>query len=549
MSTIVRPLQCALLAACSTLWPLGHAVAGDTLSLGSRAGEQHSYAASTWSSMSADGRYVTLGAAQQYVSRIFLYDRFSGATTNLTPDADATAAEISADGRYVTFRSSAGNLGPIDGNGLPDIYRLDRNTGVFQLVSQSSGGAIGNDQSHYAQVSDDGRFVAFTSSASNLVTGDTNGYADAFLRDLKTGRTTRVNVSSSGAQGAWGVSAVSTTIDISGNGRYVVFASLDNTLTGDADTSSVDIFLRDTVTNTTSMISRHVRTGGATVSSDAKYPSISNDGRYIAFQSGSSQLMANDTDDFNTDIFVYDRVADVMTKITAGANGHSMQPRISRDGRFVAYVSQAGNLVANDTNGTWDTFLYDRTTKVTTRVSLNATGGQSAGDGYVYGSRPTLSGDGRFVAFESGAKDLTPDDTDSAMYDVFLRDTLLDKKARANVGITVSAPASAQKGVAYNYSIQVSNAGAGIAKKTNAIVTLPSSLKVVAATSSQGLCTTGGITICRLGSIAVGGTAILSVRVKPLTTGKATLTATAEAVAQDANKGNNRVQKTVSVSN
>jgi Tol biopolymer transport system component len=209
---------------------------------------------------------------------------------------------ISADGRYVAFTSYAGNLVNSDTNGLSDVFVRDRVAGTTTRVSVSSGGTQGNGQSNSPVISADGRFVAFTSDASNLVTGDTNEKSDIFVRDRATYQTTRVSVSSgvSGAQG----NAQSNSPVISADGRYVAFTSdAGNLVAGDTNGKS-DVFVRDRKTSQTTRFS--VNSGGAQRNHWSQADAISADGRYVVFTS--------ETDDSNltfgnaTSVFVRDRV-------------------------------------------------------------------------------------------------------------------------------------------------------------------------------------------------------------------------------------------------
>jgi len=522
------------------------AAVGETVSIGGKAGDQSSYASTTWSSISGDGRYVTLTAMASFFQHVFLYDRYTGAVKNLTGAGNSIslASDISADGRFVAFRSSSSNLVDKDGNGaVDDIFLQDLQTGKNVLVSKASDGGQANDISHFAAVSGDGQYVAFSSSASNLVGKDTNNAADIFRYDRKTGKTARVSVSSTGAEAASGVS--NGVVDISADGRYVVFSSFSKNLAA-GDSNNEDVFLRDVKSGVTTWVSRPVRNTGW--DSGSSHPSISADGRYIAFVSGSSKLLANDTDDVNSDIFVYDRVKKTSQKITQNADGNSIYPAISGDGRFVAFMSGASNLVDDDTNSTWDSFIADRNTGKISRVNLTPDNSQSTGDAAFYLlARPMLSADGRFIAFESGAKDLTSDDTDSAYTDVFLRDRLLNKQKMADIGVTLSAPDSVRNGLSFSYVVTVTNKGWATASQTNAIMTFPENLTLVSVTPGQGSCQKAAVTVCRLGAIGKGASVKIQVKVSAIGAGKATVTTVSESVEKDAVHANNAVTKVMTI--
>ncbi len=515
--------------------------AGETVSIGSKAGDQNAYASTTWSSLSADGRYTALVASTNYQQGIFLYDRYTGITKSLP--FMGIGPELSANSRYVVFRSSATDLVDNDTNGfISDAFLYDTESGKTELISKASDGIQADNESYFAAISNDGQSIVFSSAASNLVNNDTNNAADVFLRQRKSGQTTRLSVSSTGEQGDAGVS--NGIVDISGDGRFVVFSSYSNNLvTGDSN--SEDIFLHDVKTNVTTRVSQPVRETG--FDGGSKHPAISNDGRYIVFYSASSKLVAGDADDLNTDIFVYDRVNKKNIKITNNADGSSIMPGISASGRFVVFVSKASNLVENDSNGTWDTFVYDLQTGKTSRVNVSPQNLQSTGDSMLLMARPSISADGRFIGFESGAKDLTADDSDSAYTDVFLRDTLLNKQKSADIRLTVSAPNAVLKNQQYAYTFNVDNLGPASASQTNVVINLPGSLTVVSLNPSQGSCTKGEVTVCRLGAINKGVKKQIKINVKATVKGSVSVSGSAESVEMDSAYTNNATAKNVTV--
>jgi Tol biopolymer transport system component len=340
---------------------------------------------------------------------------------------------ISADGRYVTFESAATNLVAGDTNGVNDIFVRDRQTGTTTRVSKDSAGVQGDDISSFPSISADGRYVTFESAASNLVAGDTNGVNDIFVRDRQTGTTTLVSKSSAGVLG----DASSIHPSISADGRYVGFYSYaTNLVSGDTNIKS-DIFVRDRQTGTTTRVSRN--SAGVEGNGDSLYPAISADGRYVAFYSGSTNLVADDTNAIS-DIFVRDRQTGTTSRVSkdsAGLEGDdgSYNPSVSADGRYVTFVSGATNLVAGDTNGIVDIFVRDRQTGTTTRASKSSAGLEGDASSYV----PSLSTDGRYVAFDSHATNLVAGDINAAR-DIFMRDrqtgttTLVSKDSAGVVG-------------------------------------------------------------------------------------------------------------------
>jgi tricorn protease-like protein len=332
---------------------------------------------------------------------------------------------LSADGRYVAFQSAASNLVPGDTNNYTDIFVHDRQTGDTARVSVSSSGAQGNSESEWPSISADGRYVAFDSPASNLVTGDT-GYYDVFVHDRQTGQTARVSVSSGGAQG----NRDSGWPSISADGRYVAFRSAaSNLVTGDTN-NRYDIFVHDRQTGQTSRVS--MDSAGTQGNHDSGWPSISADGRYVAFQSYASNLVPGDTNNAS-DVFVHDRQTGQTSRVSmdsAGTQGNneSLYLAISADGRFVAFQSYASNLVPGDTNNAPDVFVHDRQTGQTTRASVSSSGAQgNSGSDW-----PSISADGRFVAFLSYASNLVPGDTNDVR-DIFVHDRQTGQTTRASV--------------------------------------------------------------------------------------------------------------------
>lgn len=297
--------------------------------------------------------------------------------------------------------------------------------GVSELVSISNGGEQGNGDSSQSDISADGRYVAFSSLANNLVEDDTNGARDVFVNDTFTGEITRVSVASDGTE----ANSESAAPSISGDGRYVAFHSYATNL-GEVGGSSADIYVHDRDTGNTFIAS--VSSSGANVGTTGpvRYPSISLDGRYIAFSSVADNLVANDTNGVR-DVFVRDIVAMETIRVSVNSNGdegnaavRESPPAISGDGRFVAYVSFADNLVSNDTNGYADAFLYDRSTSTTTRVSVASDGEQgNQQTASSVGNSVAISADGRLIAFRSFASNLVSNDTNS-FEDAFIHDRI-----------------------------------------------------------------------------------------------------------------------------
>jgi Tol biopolymer transport system component len=336
-------------------------------------------------------------------------------TNEILADGYSEPPRLSGDGRYVVFESEATNLSPGDTNGKRDIFIRDRTNGTTARVSLGSAGAQATDHCIDPAISADARYVAFASAASNLVSGDTNGTSDVFVRDLLSGVTERVSVSTTGAQ----ASGSSTQPSISGDGRYVVFTSAATNLVAGDTNGVVDIFLRDRVGGSTQRIS--VSVAGVEGNGGSELPTISADGMSVAFASVASNLISWDTNGFR-DIYYrawqnnYNELVSASTNSALG-NAASNFAEISADGRFVAFQSAATNLVAGDTNGATDVFVRNRSVGTTERASLSSSGAEAnnSSDG------AAISADGRFVAFRSYASNLVAGDTNTVA-DVFLRD-------------------------------------------------------------------------------------------------------------------------------
>jgi len=282
-----------------------------------------------------------------------------------------------------------------------------------------------------AALSDDGRFVAFESVATNLVSGDTNAATDIFVHDNVTGATVRVSIDSSGNQS----NGYSLYPAISGDGRFVTFMSVADNLVANDTNGYYDSFRHDRDPDGNGIFDEgngvteraSVDSNGVEGNRGSFYSDISADGNLVVFDSDSDNLVASDKNRTG-DIFLHDFSTGKTTRITPGSNGGSYSPSISADGKFVAFTSVASNLVAGDTNRTSDVFVYDRTAKTMTRVSVDSSGSEASG----FGPSP-LSRDGSIVAFRSYASNLVAGDTNN-MPDVFVHDLTSGVTTRESVG-------------------------------------------------------------------------------------------------------------------
>jgi Tol biopolymer transport system component len=292
---------------------------------------------------------------------LIITERISVSTSGTQGNGNSYYGSFSADSSSVIFISDANNLVPGDTNNAWDVFKHDRQIGVTTRISVASDGTQGNNGTdNVPSISANGRYVVFSSSATNLVPGDTNGFEDVFVHDLITGETTRVSVSSDGSQGnKWSLSQ--SFFSISADGRYIIFQSdASNLVPGDTNQTD-DIFLHDQLTGETTRVS--VSSYGTQGNGTCSFYSISADGRYIVFDSFSSNLVPGDTNG-TSDIFLHDRLTGITTLISVNNNGvqgndGSLSPSISADGRFVTFWSWATNLVPGDTNGFDDVFVRD----------------------------------------------------------------------------------------------------------------------------------------------------------------------------------------------
>jgi Tol biopolymer transport system component len=367
--------------------------------------------------------------------------RVSVASDGTQANAISGLEDISPDGRYIAFQSWATNLISGDTNQSYDVFVHDLQTQQTARVSVTSVGTEVNYDSGHSSLSADARYVAFSSEATNVVPNDTNEVEDVFVHDRETGETTRVSIASDGTQSnklAWLPS-------ISADGRFVAFNSEATNLTSNPVHGGSDVFVHDRQTGETTQISRAMN-GGAGNGWSGR-PAISGDGRYIAFLSYASNLTPNHTNGY-LDVFVHDRQTGETRQLSVASDGtlgddESGDPAISADGRFVAFASEATNLVPGDSNAycpidgpydpnCQDVFVHDLHTGETTRVSVASDGTEgNSGSGSSYSENP-LSADGRYVAFWSWASNLVPGDTNNAP-DVFIHDRLTGQTTRVSV--------------------------------------------------------------------------------------------------------------------
>ncbi|PWU23106.1 MAG: hypothetical protein C5B48_09185 [Candidatus Rokuibacteriota bacterium] len=358
----------------------------------------------------------------EVIRGIFVHDLRTGTTVgaslgltgNHFPNGDSFNPTISASGRFVAFESLASNLVAADSNAKRDIFVRDLRTGKTVRASVDSVRNQANGDSRNPAISANGRFVAFESDATNLVGGDGNGRRDIFVHDLRIGRTVRASVDSAGNQ----ANGDSFSPAISGNGRFVAFSSSATNLVGGDTNGSSDIFVHDLKTGET--VRASVDSVGNQADGSSVGLAISANGRVVAFLSDATNLVDTDTNGL-LDVFVHDLRTGKTVRASVDSAGNQangepfFRPVLSANGRFVAFDSSASNLVAGDTNSVIDTFVHDLRTGKTVRVSVNGLGDQADGKSLF----PAISANGRVVVFASDATNLVAGDT-NGVRDIFV---------------------------------------------------------------------------------------------------------------------------------
>lgn len=338
---------------------------------------------------------------------------------------DSFTPAVSADGRFVAYSSRASNLVPDDTNNTDDVFVHDRTTGTIERVSVSNSGAQGNFQSVHPSISADGRFVAFESEATNLVPNDTNGQTDRsagvdiFVYDRTTRTMERASLTENGSQ----VNRASRNPSISGDGRYIAFSSGGNNLISGFRSGEVNVYVRDRIDGT--IVGVSVPFSIVPSNRASLNPVISQDGNFVAFEFSVSLNDGNRSFKYR-DIYLFNRVTRAVERITGSKAGReadgteSELPAISGDGRYVVFQSKSEDLDFYDVNAKRDIFLYDRLTGVTRRISASPSGVEQLFEDSIH---PAISGDGRFVAFQSRIANFVEPDTNGSI-DVFVKDLL-----------------------------------------------------------------------------------------------------------------------------
>ena len=332
------------------------------------------------------------------------YSAVSVTNADTLPDAGIEHPNQSDDGRYVVFASKATDLVIGDTNAKFDIFVRDTVAGTIERISEGAGGIEANDDSHWPQISEDGRYVVFASRATNLVGGDSNTSEDVFFVDRDLDTIERVSVGNLGIEqnvGHWEARMC----DVSDDGRYVAFVTRATNLSGyDTYWGDRDVYLRDRIAETTTLVS-------IAYLGDQRdtgwQPSISADGKLVSFTS-NSWLIHPDDSDSNDDVFVWHsstgliELASATSSGVSGTGGNSHKSTITPDGRYVVYESSCKDLHSDDTSTSQDIYLRDRTLGTTEIVSYNSDGTVTGGSWS--SSNPgckdaDVSADGRYVVF------------------------------------------------------------------------------------------------------------------------------------------------------
>lgn len=334
----------------------------------------------------------------------------------------------SGDARFVAFQSEATNLVSGDTGGFTDIFLRDTVNNITTRISVDTAGNAGNGDSTGCSISADGRFILFNSSASNLVANDTNNVTDVFLHDRMFAKTSRVSLTDLDTQ----ANDTSDSGDMSADARYIAFRSAANNIVLGDSLGQSDIFVRDLIAGTTVRVS--VSSSGAEARDDSLHPAISADGQHVAFSSDATNLVVGDTN-ARRDIFIHslNTGGTILASKSSGGtlgNADSTRADISADGSAVVFESNATNIVLG--SGGWGgIFVHEPGSGLTTLVSVSSTGDTPNNPT----AEPAISASGRFVAFHAGASNLVPGDTNNAV-DVIMHDRMTGETTRESVRAT-----------------------------------------------------------------------------------------------------------------
>ncbi|MEO8328432.1 MAG: calcium-binding protein, partial [Candidatus Nanopelagicales bacterium] len=324
---------------------------------------------------------------------------------------------MSAQGQFVAFASRARIVQGPANLASRQVFLRDMSTGASTLLSIARDGGGGDGSSDWPSISADGTRIVFESKATNLVRGDTNGFSDIFMYDTTSGVTTLISHAPNGNP----ANLASYSPAISADGTHVAFTSSATNL-GPDNGYFDSVYIYDIASGGAQLVT-HAPDGSPTNYYGGYNPQISADGNLVAYYSPTADLVADDTNSHD-DVFLYNAATDTNQLISRTpdgglANGNSYGVDISADGTHVAYNSYANNLVPNDdTDNITDVFVYDVASESTTLISRATDGGPGNADSYY----PSISGDGTLIAYTSYASDLVRNDANAGT-DIFVHNT------------------------------------------------------------------------------------------------------------------------------
>ena len=393
--------------------------------------------------------------------------RVSVSTAGVQGNNDSYSPSISGDGSRVAYYSYATNLVSGASNAFANIFFTDVSLKETERVSDDYLGGISNNGSFFPAISPEGTHIAFQSIASDLVGDDpggcrdqpdTNGFSDIFVYNIANNDMDRVSLESEAFSTCDEANGNSYAADIGTNGVDVVYYSYATNLSGaDAD-SEADIFISAQLSGNFTQ-----RITDSSVNADSFWPDVSDDGEVVAFQSVASNIVGDSNN--VADIFVEENSTVERVSVRsngAQANGGSYTPSLSQDGRYVAFASEATNLVDDDNNSVTDIFVHDRETNITTRVSISSSNIEGNGNSF----QPEISGNGRYITFYSYANNLVDNDTNGKA-DVFMHDRIAGMTVRVSVGSDGIQGDHATNSAAGAFSPTISDDGDYIAYYSN----------------------------------------------------------------------------------
>jgi hypothetical protein len=395
---------------------------------------------------------ITIDSPSKYITDLWTIHLFSKNSLGVQGNDSSLKPSISDDGKLVAFVSYADNLIPNDTNQTWDAFVKNVSTGEITLVSKNTDGHQASASTDSVAISGNGRYVAFASSASDLVAGDSDWSEDVFIYDMVTGITTLVSQSTAGVHG----NGDSLNPSISDDGRYVTFESLSSNLVNDHTYTGCQVYLRDRLLGTTSIISTN--TNGEPAAMGASGPTISGDGRYIVFDSYSGNLVEGDMNG-HRDIFLHNNQTGSITRVSVNSqnqqgNGESSFATLNDDGRFIVFLSFANNLVFGDTNNDQDVYVHDMQTGETSMVSVSSSGVHGNGRP-IYQAIPVISDNGRYTVFNSSSTNLI--DGTEVWGGTFIRDLLegTTKNIISQIGLNNPSMSSNALNIAFDFDGEI----------------------------------------------------------------------------------------------